>query len=74
MECGRGLELLQRARRVGDTDALGNAPYDGGYGPPNEWFDETTGAYSGYDVYISTTGARRTSRMITQLREPPTGN
>ncbi len=38
------------------TNALGNAPYDGGYGPPNEWFDETTGAYSGYDVYICTTG------------------
>ncbi len=39
------------------TDALGNAPYDGGYGPPNEWFHATTGAYSGYDVYIRTTGA-----------------
>ncbi len=35
------------------TDALGNAPYDGGYGPPNEWFHATTGAYSGYDVYIT---------------------
>jgi hypothetical protein len=38
------------------TDALGNAPYDGGYGPPNEWFDETTGTYAGYDVYIHTAG------------------
>jgi hypothetical protein len=34
------------------TDALGNAPYDGGFGPPNQWFNETTGTYSGYDVYI----------------------
>ncbi len=40
------------------TDALGNAPYDGGgYGPPNEWFHATIGVYSGYDVYINTTGA-----------------
>jgi hypothetical protein len=34
------------------TNALGNVPYDGGYGPLNTWFHETTGTYSGYDVFI----------------------
>ena len=34
------------------TNALGNAPYDGGFGPFKAWFHETTGTYSGYDVYI----------------------
>jgi trimeric autotransporter adhesin len=38
------------------TNALGNAPYEGGYGPPNQWFHETTGTYSGYDVFIVASG------------------
>ena len=33
------------------TDNLGDAPYDGGYGPANQWFHVNSGTYAG-DVYI----------------------
>ena len=34
------------------TDNLGDAPYDGGYGPFQQWFHVNSGTYAG-DVYIS---------------------
>ncbi len=35
------------------TNTLGEAPYDGGYGPWQAWFHEDAGPYQNWDVYIT---------------------